>query len=81
MPRWNWPPKHASAKIKGIETMSIIKKVFPLACFNVMTHLVIHLVEEFELCSDVPPKVHESSKRLRKKHGTTIREHGNRVYN
>jgi hypothetical protein len=32
------------------ETMFTLEKVFPLASFDVMTHLVIHLVEELDLC-------------------------------
>jgi hypothetical protein len=43
-------------KSKATKTMSTIEKMFPLACFNVMTHLVIHLVEELNLCSLVHTK-------------------------
>lgn len=37
-------------KAKTVETMSTIEKVCPLACFDIMTHLVVHLVKEFKLC-------------------------------
>jgi hypothetical protein len=36
-----------------VETISSIEKVFPLAMFVVMTHLVINLVEELDLCGHV----------------------------
>jgi hypothetical protein len=29
--------------------MLTLEKVFPLACFDIMTHLVIHLVEELDI--------------------------------
>ncbi len=35
------------------KTMSIIEKVFPPAIFDVMTHLVVHLVEELDLCGPI----------------------------
>jgi hypothetical protein len=39
-------------KVEVVKTMSTLKKVFHLACFDVITHLVIHLVEELDLyCS------------------------------
>ncbi len=37
-------------KVKVVETMLTLEKVFPLACFDIMTHLVIHLVEELDIC-------------------------------
>ncbi len=40
-------------RAKVVETMSTLKKVYPLACFDVMTHLVIHLVEELDLCGPI----------------------------
>jgi hypothetical protein len=40
-------------KSKASKSMSTIKKLFPLACFDVMTHLVIHLVEELYLCGPI----------------------------
>jgi hypothetical protein len=40
-------------KSKASKTMSTIKKVFPLACFDVMTQLVTHFVEELDLCGPV----------------------------
>jgi hypothetical protein len=36
-------------KAKVVETMSTLE-VFPLPCFDVMTHLLIHLVEKLDLC-------------------------------
>ncbi len=33
-----------------IETISCIEKMFPPAMFDVMTHLVVHLIEELDLC-------------------------------
>ncbi len=36
--------------------MSIIENVFPPVNFDVMTHLVVHLVEELELCGLVPTR-------------------------
>lgn len=38
-------------KLKVVEIMSTLKKIFPPTSFDVMTHLVIHLVEELELCT------------------------------
>jgi hypothetical protein len=56
--------------------MSTIKKMFPLATFDVMTHLVVHLVEELDLCGPIHTRwmylyrvVHESSKRVYLKRG------------
>jgi hypothetical protein len=37
----------ATLRVEVAKTMAMLEKVFPLACFNVMTHLVVHLVEEF----------------------------------
>jgi hypothetical protein len=37
-------------KVKVAKTMSTFEKVFPPMCFDVMTHLVVHLVEELDLC-------------------------------
>jgi hypothetical protein len=62
-------------KAKVVETMSTLE-VFPLPCFDVMTHLLIHLVEELDLCGLVHTmdvfdgEVHESLKRLCLKYGT-----------
>jgi hypothetical protein len=36
-----------------VETMSTIEKVFPLATFDVMTQLVVHIVGELDLCGPV----------------------------
>jgi hypothetical protein len=33
--------------------MTILEKVFPPAYFDIMTHLVIHLVEELDICGPV----------------------------
>jgi len=38
---------------KIAETMSTIEKVCPLACFDIMTHLVVHIVKELELCGSI----------------------------
>jgi hypothetical protein len=35
--------------IEVTKTLSTLEKVFPLTCFDVMTHLVVHLVEELDL--------------------------------
>lgn len=40
-------------KVEVVETMSNLEKVFPLACFDVMTHLVVLLVEELDLCGPI----------------------------
>ncbi len=37
-------------KVEVAETMSTLEKVFLPTCFDVMTHLVVHLVEELDLC-------------------------------
>ncbi len=37
-------------RVETTKTLNTIKKVLPLACFNIMTHLVVHLMEELELC-------------------------------
>jgi hypothetical protein len=39
-------------KAKASETMFTLK-VFPLTCFDVMTHLLIHLVEKLDLCGPI----------------------------
>jgi hypothetical protein len=36
-----------------VETIFDLKKVFPLTCFDVMTHLAIHLEEELDLCGPI----------------------------
>jgi hypothetical protein len=33
--------------------MAMLEKVFLLACFDVMTRLVVHLVKEFDICGPV----------------------------
>jgi hypothetical protein len=40
-------------KVEVAKTMSTLEKVFPLACFDVMTHLIVHLVEELDLCGPI----------------------------
>ncbi len=35
------------------EIMSTIEKVFPPTTFDVMTHLVVHIVEELDLCGPI----------------------------
>jgi hypothetical protein len=35
------------------KTISSIEKMFPQAMFHVMTHLVVHPVEELDLCGRV----------------------------
>jgi hypothetical protein len=42
-------------KSEALKTMSTIEKVFPPACFDVMTYLVIHLVEELDICGGCTP--------------------------
>jgi hypothetical protein len=37
-------------KVKVVKIMSTLKKIFPPTSFDVMIHLVIHLVEELEVC-------------------------------
>jgi hypothetical protein len=39
--------------VKVSKTMAMLKKEFPLACFHVISHLVLHLVEEFDLCGPI----------------------------
>jgi hypothetical protein len=39
--------------VKVSKTMAMLEKVFPLACFDVISHLVFHLVEEFDLCGPI----------------------------
>jgi hypothetical protein len=36
--------------VEVVETMSTMEKVFPPSCFDIMTHLVVHLVEKFNIC-------------------------------
>ncbi len=55
-----------------VETMSTIEKIFPPTNFDVMTHLVIHLVEELDPCGHVATRWMypiESFKRVCMKHG------------
>ncbi len=40
-------------RVKVVEIMSMLEKVFPPTCFDVMTHLVVHLVEELDLCGPI----------------------------
>jgi hypothetical protein len=37
-------------KLECATTIFTLEKVLPLACFDVMTHLVVHLVEELDIC-------------------------------
>ncbi len=39
--------------VEVVETMSTMEKVFPPPCFDIMTHLVFHLVEKFDICGPV----------------------------
>jgi hypothetical protein len=39
-------------KVECVNIMSTLKKVFPLDCFGVMTHLVMHLIE-LDLCGPI----------------------------
>jgi len=40
-------------RAKIVKTLSIIEKMFPLACFDIMMHLFIHLVKKLELYGPV----------------------------
>ncbi len=40
-------------RMEVAKTMSTLEKVFPLTCFDVMTHLVVHLVEELDMCGPI----------------------------
>jgi hypothetical protein len=71
-------------RVEIIETMSTLEKIFPPACFDVMTHLIIDLVKELDLRGPIHTRwmypygeVHESPKRLCHKCGLIKREHGN----
>jgi len=37
-------------------TLALLEREFPPSFFNVMTHLLVHLVEELELCSLIPTR-------------------------
>jgi hypothetical protein len=47
------PNTMETLKAKVAKTMLVLEKFFPLVCFDVMTHLVIHLVEELDLCGPI----------------------------
>jgi hypothetical protein len=58
-------------RVEVVETMSTLEKIFPPTYFDVMTHLIVHLVEELDLCGPIHArqmypcgKVHESLKML-----------------
>jgi hypothetical protein len=40
-------------RVKVAKTMLMLEKVFPPTCFDVMTHLVVHLVEKLDHCGHV----------------------------
>lgn len=40
-------------KVECVDTMSTLKRVFPLDCFDVMTHIVVHLVEKLDFYSPI----------------------------
>jgi hypothetical protein len=58
-------------RAKVVEIMSRLETIFLPSCFDVMIHLVVHLVEELDLCGLIHTRwmypygeVNESSKRL-----------------
>jgi hypothetical protein len=40
-------------KDKVAKTMSSLEKKIPPTCFTVMIHLVVHLVEELDMCGPI----------------------------
>jgi hypothetical protein len=47
------PSKMEVLKDKVAKTMSSLAKNIPPICFNVMTRLVVHLVEELDMCGPI----------------------------
>jgi len=47
------PNTMVTLRVKVVETMAMLEKLFPLVCFDVMTHLVVLLVEELDLCGPI----------------------------
>jgi hypothetical protein len=49
-------------KVIDLNTMQVLKEdaieivMFPLANFDVMTHLVVHLIKELDICDPIPTK-------------------------
>ncbi len=42
-----------SLKEGVVVIISLLKKEFPLAFFDIMTHLLLHVVDELEICGPV----------------------------
>jgi len=40
-------------KVELAKTMCILEKVFPPTCFDVMSHMVVHLMEELDMCGPI----------------------------
>jgi hypothetical protein len=40
-------------KNEAIMTLVLLKREFPLSFFDIITHLLVHLVEELELCEPI----------------------------
>jgi hypothetical protein len=47
------PNELPALRIYAIETLCLLKKWFPPSFLDIMTHLVVHLVDEVELCGPV----------------------------
>jgi len=45
-----------SLKMYVVETLSMLEMWFPLRFLNIMTHLLIHLVEDLDVCGPVGPR-------------------------
>jgi len=44
------PATYEDLKINDIYLLCLLEKVFPPSFFNLMTHLVIHLIDELHIC-------------------------------
>ncbi len=47
------PSTYHVLKVRIITTLCLLEKVFPPSLFDLMTHLVIHLIDELDICGPV----------------------------
>jgi hypothetical protein len=71
-------------KVEVAKTMCTLENVFLLTCFDVISHLVVHFMEELDMCGPIHTQwmypMERYMKALKKyilNTNTTINKHGN----
>jgi hypothetical protein len=77
------PSTYHVLKVRTITTLCLLEKVFPPSFFDLITHFVVHLIDELDICGPIHCLLdvshwtcHEGLERVCPKHVQAVREHG-----